>query len=269
MTIANQHMVDAIASITIDQGIDPRAGGIVAGGGAAGLGIAAIAAALGCDRVMVPRAAGALSAYGGQYSDIVIEEGRTVLCDTEEGDFSAADAAFAEIEAALAQTGATLRRAGVEDQVVLRSAEARYAHQAWTLPVPVAVDRFAADGEAVAGFATAFHTTHERVFAVSDPTQRVEVVHVTGRLQAAPAKPPRRAATLVHDDESHDATPRRAVRFPGAGEHDTPVHAGADLRPGATLEGPALIVEPTTTIVVPPGWSARVTPVGDYLLERA
>ncbi|MFA4927390.1 MAG: hydantoinase/oxoprolinase family protein [Patulibacter sp.] len=266
MTIANQHMVDAIKAITIDQGIDPRASGIVAGGGAAGLGIAAIADALDCDRVVMPRAAGALSAFGGQYSDILVEEGRTVLCDSADGDFTAADAAFAEIDAVLATSGATLRDAGVVDQRIERSVEARYAHQAWTLPVPLPFSRFAGP-EQVTILANAFHATHERVFAVSDSSQRVEVVHCVGRLRAAPAKPPRTAGAPA--DEPPTASARRTVTFPGAGAHEASIWTGGGLGPGAAIDGPALVVEPTTTIVVPPGWSIRVTAIGDYLLERA
>ena len=73
MEVAGDHMVGAIKDITINQGIDPRESLLVAGGGAAGLNIVPIARELGCRQVLVPRTAGALSACGGQYSDIVSE----------------------------------------------------------------------------------------------------------------------------------------------------------------------------------------------------
>ena len=62
LTVASEHMVAAIREITINEGVDPRDGLVVAGGGAAGLTIAAIAASLGCRQVLLPRTAGALSA---------------------------------------------------------------------------------------------------------------------------------------------------------------------------------------------------------------
>ena len=62
LTLAGEHMVGAIREITINQGVDPREVAIVAGGGAAGLNIAAIGEALECARVLIPRTAGALSA---------------------------------------------------------------------------------------------------------------------------------------------------------------------------------------------------------------
>ena len=46
-----------------------------------------------------------------------------------------------------------------------------------------------------------------------------------------------------------------------------PRYRGQTLYPGAEIEGPAVIEEPTTTLVVYPGSRARVTPLGTYLLE--
>lgn len=267
LTIANQHMVDAIKSITIDEGIDPRDAGIVAGGGAAGMGIAAIAAELGCRQVVMPRAAGALSAYGGQYSDIVIEEGRTVAFDTRSTDPDAADAALDEVDAALEDAARRLVEAGVDEQRIERYVEARYAHQVWSLPVPLAFERFEAT-ERLRELEDAFHDVHQRVFAVSDRTQGVEVVYCGAQLRAEPAKPER-----PRHDAPPPAPPRpsavREATFPGSGTCSAAVYHGSELHPGAAVSGPALVIEPTTTIVVPPDWSVGVTAFGDYLLERA
>ena len=60
---------------------------------------------------------------------------------------------------------------------------------------------------------------------------------------------------------------RRPVFFAGHGELDTPRYHGENLMPGMTVEGPAIIDEPTTTIVVYPGSRARVTELHNYLLE--
>ena len=65
LAVANEHMVEAIKEITINEGVDPRESLVVAGGGAAGINIVPIARELGCRRVLVPATAGALSACGG------------------------------------------------------------------------------------------------------------------------------------------------------------------------------------------------------------
>ncbi len=263
MTVANEHMVDAIKEITINQGIDPRRSGLVAGGGAAGLGIAAIATELGCKKVMLPRTAGALSAFGGQYSDIVIEEGRSVWCSTDSFEPEAVNAALAEIDQALRPFAERLAGNGVTEQRIERTVEARYPHQVWTLDIPLEVERFE-DEEQVRALVESFHANHERVFAVSEPGQSIELVHLVGRLVAEPAKPPREAGRPEVDaGESR----LRKAHFRDHGELEVEVRPGAAIEPGSVLDGPLLVTEPTTTIVVPPGWQVSVTPIGDYLLE--
>ncbi len=49
---------------------------------------------------------------------------------------------------------------------------------------------------------------------------------------------------------------------------DTPVHAGASLTSGTTIAGPALVEEPFTVVVVPPGWSATLADHAAYELRR-
>ena len=73
VTIANEAMIGAIREITVGIGIDPRECTLVAGGGAGGLNAVFLARELGCRQVLVPRTAGAPSATGAHYSEIVAE----------------------------------------------------------------------------------------------------------------------------------------------------------------------------------------------------
>ncbi|MBS1677006.1 MAG: hydantoinase/oxoprolinase family protein [Actinobacteria bacterium] len=263
LTIVNEHMVAAIKEITINQGVDPRDSALVAGGGAAGLGIAAIARELGCRSVLLPRTAGALSAFGAQHADIVTEVGRSLLTDSGDFDFAAVNAILAELDADLAATAGTLRDGGLEIAPVQHFVEARYAHQVWELGLPLAGDRF--DDEAdLERLVADFHAAHERIFAVTDPGQRVEAVHWKGRLIARPRKP-----GLAGPTPPPPAPPRRRRAHFGDGAVEVEVHEGGSLERGARLAGPLLITEPTTTIVVPPEATLHVTDQGDYLLEVA
>ena len=54
----------------------------------------------------------------------------------------------------------------------------------------------------------------------------------------------------------------------GEGYKETPIFHGPDLKPGAEVMGPAVIVEVFTTIVVYPGWKANVDDAGDYSLTK-
>jgi N-methylhydantoinase A len=263
LTLAGEHMVGAIREITINQGVDPREALVVAGGGAAGLNIATIGRALECDRVLIPRTAGALSAFGGQHSDVVYEVGAGVYTDSADFDVAALEAAFAAIGDSLARFGDTLA-GGVEGVRVERFVEARYAHQVWTLELPLGELELSSAG-AVDGVVDAFHDLHERIFAVRDPGQRVEILQCRGRLVARPLRPPR-ASGLPRPRAAAPPRTRRAY-FPDHGEVALAVHEGDSLAPGARLEGPLIVTEPSTTVVVPPGATLQVTELGNYLLE--
>ncbi len=98
LTLANELMVAAIREITVNEGVDPRESVVIAGGGAAGLNIVAIARELGCSRVLVPRTAGALSAFGAQHSDMIMESGRTAFSSSDDFAFAETERAFEAIE---------------------------------------------------------------------------------------------------------------------------------------------------------------------------
>jgi N-methylhydantoinase A len=263
LTIANEHMVAAIKEITINQGVDPRDSALVAGGGAAGLGMAAIARELGCSRVLLPRTAGALSAFGAQQADIVTETGRSLLTDSERFDFAGVNATLGEIDTALETAAAALGRRGLELAPIEHFVEARYAHQVWDLEIPLAASRFEGEGD-LETLVASFHATHERIFAVTDPEQRVEAIHWKGRLTAEPRKP----GLGAPESAAEPAEPvLRRAHFAAVGEVEVEVIAGGTLAPGTRRAGPLLIAEPTTTIVVPPGAELLITELGDYLLE--
>jgi N-methylhydantoinase A len=263
LTLAGEHMVGAIREITINQGVDPRDVAIVAGGGAAGLNIVAIGEALECARILIPRAAGALSAVGGQYSDIVYEAGASIYTDSSAFDFESVDRAFASISLSLDEFGATLP-AHVGDVRRERFLEARYAHQVWTLELPIG-DRALSGPDDVQQVVTEFHDLHERIFAVRDPGQRVEVLQCRGRLVARPFTPPLADAATLGDGNGEPR--RRTAYFPGHGDVEVSVRDGGALVPESELTGPLLVTEPSTTVVVPPGVTLRTTKLGNYVLE--
>ena len=267
MEVAGDHMVGAIKDITINQGIDPRESLLVAGGGAAGLNIVPIARELGCRQVLVPRTAGALSACGGQYSNIVTEFTRSSFAYTGDFPYDAVNRVLAEITASMERFETELRERGLTRFAREYFVEARYPYQVWELDVALPKGRFEGQAELDA-MIEAFHREHERVFAVKEPGQQVECVYWRGRLTATLEGPPlrRSAASRAGAPIAHS---RQAIFFAGHREVETPRFHGEDLAPGTAIEGPAIIDEPTTTIVVYPQSRARVTGLHNYLLEIA
>jgi N-methylhydantoinase A len=264
LQIANELMIKAIGELTISEGLNPAESLVVAGGGAAGLSILAIARELGCSTVLVPRTASALSAYGMQVSDISTEHSATRLTNSRKFDVAGVNATLNRIDDELNRFVADLPSARPEQIRKSYFVEARYQSQVWELEAELP-DRDVSE-KSVALLTESFHQVHERVYAIRDEASDVEFVNWKGRvsvrlrpeivnLETAPAP------TLASTQR------RRAAFFGTGGAIETPVYRASELRPGASLDGPAIIEEPTTTIVVYPGMTATVSAVGHFIIR--
>jgi N-methylhydantoinase A len=263
LTLASEHMVEAISEITINEGVDPRTSLLVAGGGAAGLNIVPIARELGCARVLVPRTAGALSACGAQFSDIVAEAVGNCATESDSFAFETVGRTLDALGTDLAPFAARMRERGVDDLVVEYFAEARYRYQVWELEVPLGELR-CRDAAELERLLDRFHEQHAAVFAVNEPGQIVEFMQWKARLTAVLPKP----AVALDGAPTAAADARRArAYFMDVGSTVVPIHAGAQLGRGSRVTGPALIVEPTTTVVLYPRSIATVTANGNYLID--
>jgi N-methylhydantoinase A len=263
LTIASENIVGAIREITIAQGIDPREMTLVAGGGASGLNIVPIASELGCRRVLLPSMASVLSSCGALFADIVSEFSQSRYAETRSLDRPAVNEALRHVEARADAFLGGLAGLPVVDTRKDFLVEARYRSQVWELDVPVPA-RLASD-EDVRGVEEAFHATHERIFAVREAGQYLECLLWKARATAVLEKPALRARELPHRPLQAEST--GVAYFKEIGLGPVPRYDGASLPADSRIEGPAIIREPTTTVVVYPGSAAIVTRLGNYLLE--
>lgn len=264
LSLASDLMMRAIADVTVNEGFNPRESTIVAGGGAAGVNIMKIAAELGCDRVVLPKVASALSAAGMQFADIVAEETRSVVVTSDGFDRAAVNAALEELEAKLDSFRAELSGDAAEHSVEL-VAEARYPGQVWEIDTLLPVRRFESDSD-VDALVETFHQAHERIFAVRDPGSGIEVINWKARLVV---KLPQQAEPPRSEAAKHDAVAgaTRGCFFGDVTPVPTGIFKADDISPGSVIRGPAIIEEPTTTLVVFPGMTAEVSQAGNYLLH--
>jgi N-methylhydantoinase A len=253
-----------ISEMTVSQGLDPRRCVLVAGGGASGLNMATVARELGVTQVIVPTVAAGLSAVGGHYAEIVATSSRAWRTTTRQFDVDGVNRTLAEITADLDEF---LGRVGVtpDDRAVRHEffAEARYVNQLWELDVSLGDRRAFGGGDDVDVLCDAFDALHQAVFAVNQPGEPLETVSWRGDVRVSRPRPalPVRAAT----GETTRRPSTRPVWRDGAWAA-TPVHQGAALVSGDRIIGPAIVEEPTTTVVVPAGTLAHVRP-GHYLVE--
>jgi N-methylhydantoinase A len=234
LRIANQEMVRALRVVTVERGVDPRGFALLPFGGAGPMHAAAIAAELGIETILCPRAGGVLSALGLCASERRRDTARTVMLS---GDDLSAGRIAAEVSAMVEETGADLDERA-EARVVY---QLRYAGQAFELPVPGPVDPDSA--ELVEGFERA----HEERYGHRDPEGEVVLVDIDLALVVpgpAPHPVAADAATLQHSS--------RPILFDGEWT-ETPVLRGEPAA-GAEAEGPIVFELPEATFVLPPGW---------------
>jgi N-methylhydantoinase A len=172
--------------------------------------------------------------------------------------------ALAELDAAADAFLADLADAAPIETRKELAVDARYRAQVWELGVPI--PGLLEGDEDVQALEEAFHATHERVFAVREPGQYLECLLWKVRATAVLAKPDVRSRELPPPGEPELVDLAEAY-FPDRGRTPVPRFDGASLPAGARIEGPAVIREPTTTVVVYPGSAAMVTALGNYLLE--
>lgn len=263
MRIANEHMVQAVQEITVNEGVDPRGCLMVAGGGAAGLNIAMIVKETGAKQVLIPRTAGGLSACGAQFSDIISEFNATSLFSTRDVKLDQVNAVLASFDAQMDEIVSELKKRGITQIHRTYFAEARYEGQAWELEVPLRGSRLDSQ-DVVNQFVEDFHAVHNRVFAVIDRGSNVEAVSWKARLTAVVEKP-----AMVEMTGGITAEPRdfRNAHFHDVGTVKTACYDGPSLIVGTKIPGPAVIEEPTTTVVVYPGMTATVTSYKNYLID--
>lgn len=263
--IASEQMIKAIEEITINDGVNPRESIIVAGGGAAGLNVLPIADALGCKRVLLPGTAGGLSACGAQYSDIVATQSLSAYADTAAFDYERVNDALEKLKERMNTFAASLNGRGLFSSTVEYFVEARYSGQHHELEVPVTVSRFNGPAD-VDILVETFHRFHERLYTVRDEGSTIETITWKARLVAPLPKPVRINNPL---NASGTAKPHRTTKayFSNTGRTTTPIYLGSTLEPGAKILGPAIIEEPTTTVVIYLGMSASLTGGRNYMLE--
>ena len=262
LRVANATMERALRRVSVERGHDPREYTLVPFGGAGPLHAAALAEALGMRRVLVPPAPGVLSALGLLMADVVYDTARAVLdrADALLKDPSpltaAREAAAQDVRAVLADHG---------DPALSLELDVRYVGQSYELSVPLDAPITA---ERVADALTAFHERHRARYGHADPDEPVEVVavRVRGRVAEPPPTLPREPKTDVPLADAVLGT--RPVWFDADGPTETTAYARTALHHGHAFDGPAILHQYDTTIVVPPGWRARVDARQNVHLDR-
>ena len=247
--VADAEMLRALRVISVERGLDPRELTLVAFGGAGGLHACSLAEELDIGRILVPLAAGVLSALGLAISDVRRDQVSPLLAELGTLDRADVEGRFAKLEAEV--RGQLADDAGLR---LARLADLRYQGQSFELTV---------DAGSFGELAAHFHAEHERRYGYRMEDEVVELVNL--RLVATV---PRDKPDLGEGPARREAHPtRRRASFDG-GWREIDVHDRAALGAGSRLHGPAVVEFAEATLLVRPGWWARVDGVGTLVLER-
>ena len=262
MNLATENMVQAIADITINQGIDPRRATLVGGGGAAGLNSVLIASRLGCVDLILPATGPVFSASGALLSDMSSDFQKMHHSVTDVFD----EAGVAATIRALAGRAADFISAQgdrIFGQSISYSVEARYFNQAWEIETAVMADPETGEID-LESFVAAFHRNHEELFSFRDEESPIECITWIARARVQVTEP--RQTRIVSGEPRSEASSRK-VYFKGKGWLDIPVLPIGALEFDAKKSGPAIIDCEYTTVLVNPGASFRKSPHGNLLVD--
>ncbi len=187
--VVNTQLAEGIRIVTVRRGVDPRRFGLLGFGGAAGMHVTELARMLGIDRVIVPRVASVLSAWGMLTTELRLEAVRTSVGDTD-----TIDAAFIHrLYDDMATAGRDRMQKWFDGAITAqRSAEMRYGEQVFEIDVPLSdIDFAAADG--MNQLKRAFEARHQELYAYCLPEQHPVLVNARvatiGHLPELPAEP--------------------------------------------------------------------------------
>ncbi len=263
LDIVNENMHGALRVVSVERGYDPREFGLVAFGGAGPMHANALADVIGAYPLVIPPGPGVMSAFGFLTSDIQNEFSETYL--ETEADVDGEDVSE-ELRALEDEASEWLVSEGVDeaDHAFEYFAECRYFRQDIQMSIPVDIENLRETG--LAEIKDDFEARHDRQFGFSlDAPLEIANLRVIGKgtLQGV----------TIEEQELADADPTDAeidvsdVYFDGE-YYETPIYDRAELQPGNELDGPAIVTDDDSTVVVQPDHTATIDRYANIEINR-
>ena len=262
LTIVNANMVREVRVHSIRRGYDPRACTLVPFGGAGPLHACEVAEELQVPRILIPPAPGVTSARGLLATDLRYDTVRTVSTLVDQAELADLEAIFEEMERD------SLDRFAIGTGPVptmTRRADCRYAGQGYELPIPF--DGMGGDWRAKV--AEGFHEQHHSEYGFNFPEHSIQIVNLrVTAVSEIEARPTTHVEPGTADASAAQTGTRRILFSPEAGHIEVATYNRARLLSGNRFDGPAVINEMDSTIVVTPEFAGEVLYDGTILLTR-
>ncbi|NIE73405.1 hydantoinase/oxoprolinase family protein [Pantoea sp. Ap-967] len=265
--VVNENMIGGILDMTIRRGVDPREFAMVTGGGATSIPVSFLAREMDIKKIVIPRETSVLCAFGANNAPIAMSDVVTKYSDTAHFDYDGVNQAIASI----ANKGeAFLTRMGVakQDQRFELFVSARYPLQTTELEIPIVLEGGRITPAVIERISLQFHDAYFARYKTCDRASAIEFV--MWRNMATFNRPEIQLGVMPRTaDTSLDRVLLSTGKayFGEYGTVDTPVYAGDRLEYGMTVPGPALVMLPDTTILVPPFASLETRQSGYFVMN--
>ncbi len=246
--VANENMARAIHKITALRGHDARDHVLSCFGGAGGQHACAIARTLGISRIFISRFAGVLSAYGMGLADVTIDKEEPVIHETQAG-------LEQKLQALADKVTAELKEKGSFSINVQRYLNMRYEGSDTILMVRESKEE---------SFAESFSKMHQQEFGFSPSNRKIWVEAIRVRAEGKSPQPVQ--TPLARKPGPLNPITQKDCYF-AEGWQETPIYALDSIGAGQSLEGPAILIQDTSTILIEPSCKATVTNYGDVEIE--
>jgi N-methylhydantoinase A len=264
-SVVNSNMADAITEVTTRNGYDVRDFSLLACGGAGPIHAAFLADLLGIPEVIVPRFAATFCAWSMFTLDIGRDYLRSLTAPVEKVDLDTINRLFSEMEEeALAEA----KMPGVtrKDVEIYKTMEMRYRNQFQNVEVG-GLPEGKIGPQDMKQVVCEFHSKHQELYTFSMPLYEVELRALRTIARINKPKIKMKGFPVTKTDPT-GALKRKRQCFFNDKYVLTPIYDGDKLEAGNAIEGPAIIEETTTTVVVPALFNCIVDKYGNYLIRR-
>ena len=265
LRLANANMVNALKLVSTNKGYDPRDFALMAFGGGGALHAVELAEELRIPRVIVPTNAAVFSAWGMLLTDIRRDYTLTALTPLIDGVGEQVRESFAAMESRSRDDFAS-HGMDATNMVFSHFADLRYLGQEHTVKVPVDLRDIASE-PGLTTLKCRFHDDHELRYTFRLPASAIELVnfHLVATVHVIKPKPRLRSVGSARADDARLGT--RRVFFEHHGTLDAQVYDGDRFEPGITITGPALVQDPASSVVLPPGHRLSMDSYGNLVID--
>lgn len=263
--LVNNNMAAALGVVSVQRGYDPREFVLVVAGGAGPIHAAAIARELDIPLIQIPRESSVFCAAGMLISDLKHDYVRTYAVELTELDTTEVQQLFAQMADAARQTLAS--ESVAEDKMEIKySADLRYVGQFNEVEIVIPAEQ-GISADVLKKMGEDFNHQHDKLYGYSMEGAPMELINLRITARGKTYKPRQEQHPAGGADASHAKVGTRDAYFDDAFK-EVDVYDGLKLVNGNTVPGPAIVVQPTTTIIIPADFELVCDDYNNYLMFR-